>query len=325
MVGEPTVKIKESVAHFSGVQNCGAIWTCPVCGPYIRHNRFLDVEHACSWWIDRNGDGSVLLLTLTLPHDQADSLDQVLAAVRHSFAALVAGKAWQTTKGRFKLKHYIRAHDCTHGPNGWHFHVHVLLFAELPLTPTELAALEALLHERWARAVTRRGFRLPSRSHGIDLQEARGSSDVARYICQIGTEGAQLTGKGVAVELTRGDLKRSKHAAYRTPWEILSSFANTGDMADLRLWRDWERETQRVKAIRWSNGLRALVSVADKGDEEIVAVEIGGTLVYEFKPGEWYWVSRTGGARARVLALAETVGGNAVEAYVATVVSDCTS
>ena len=59
-----------------------------------------------------------MLLTLMLPHDAGDSLRSVLSTVKAAFAALVAGKGWQTDKARFGLAHYIRAHDCTHAAVG---------------------------------------------------------------------------------------------------------------------------------------------------------------------------------------------------------------
>ena len=128
-----------------------------------------------------------MLLTLTMPHDVGDSLKQVIAAVRGSFGALVAGKGWQSDKNRFGLRHYIRAHDCTHGPNGWHFHVHVLPFAEVVLTEDRLTALETSLRRGWTGAVVRSGFRALTREHGVRLEQARQRSDVARYICQVVT------------------------------------------------------------------------------------------------------------------------------------------
>ena len=310
------MRIKERVAHFAGVQLCGSIWICPVCGPYIRQRRAVEVDRACAWWLDRYGTGAVMLLTLTLPHDVGDSLRSVLSAVRAAFSALVAGKGWQTDKARFGLAHYIRAHDCTHGKNGWHFHVHVLLFGERKLSEHELMALETALHRRWAGAVTRCGFREPSEEHGVRLEQARNGSDIARYVCQVVVGDNEDRPRAVAFEVARGDLKTSRHDGHRTPWEILAAFAESGDCDDLTLWHEWERHTRGVHAMQWSKGLHKLVDVEEQTDEELRAVEVGGELVYIFGEGEWYVVSRHRGARARVLQLAEDEGADAVANYV---------
>lgn len=320
-VAEPEVRIKQQVAHFAGVQLCGNIWLCPVCGPYIRQQRAVEVDRACSWWLHHFGVGTVMLLTLTLPHDANDSLRSVLDAVRAAFSALVAGKGWQMDKSRFGLAHYIRAHDCTHGNNGWHFHVHVLLFGERRLSRDELMALQGALHRRWSGAVTRCGFRQPSEEHGVRLEQARTGSDIARYVCQVIVGNNEDRPRAVAFEVARGDLKTSRHDGHRTPWEILAAFAEGGDCDDLALWHEWERETRGVRAIRWSKGLHKLVHVEEQTDDELRAVEIGGELVYLFAEGEWYIVSRSRGARARVLDLAESGGTAAVAAFVGQLVS----
>jgi hypothetical protein len=122
--------------------------------------------------------------------------------------------------------------------------------------------------------------------------------------------------RAVAFEIARGDLKTSRHDGHRTPWEILAASAAYGDCDDLALCHEWERDTRGVQAIRWSRGLHKLVDVQEQTDEELRAIEIGGELVYIFAEGEWYVVSRTRGARARVLELAEASGSRAVERYV---------
>jgi hypothetical protein len=257
-----------------------------------------------------------MLLTLTLPHDVGDSLRSVLSTVRAAFAALVAGKGWQTDKARYQLVHYIRAHDCTYGPSGWHFHIHVLLLGERALSAGEMADLQASLHRRWSGAVTRQGFRAPSSQRGVRLEQARQGNDVARYVCQVVIGTTNERPRAVAYELTRGDLKRSRHDGHRTPWEIFAAFAETGDCDDLSLWHEWERETKGVRAIRWSNGLHKLVNVVEQTDADVRAVAIGGELIYVFGSGEWYAISRFRGARARVLELAESEGSAAVSQYV---------
>jgi hypothetical protein len=158
----------------------------------------------------------------------------------------VAGRAWQEDKQRFGLVHYVRAHDCTVGPNGWHFHIHVVLLASRSLEA--LDELSNSLFGRWARFVERLGDRPPTREHGLQLEQARNRKAVADYVFQV-LSGNSDRGKPVALEVARGDLKSSKHTGHRTPWEVLADFAETGDVDDLELWHEWERATQGVHAI----------------------------------------------------------------------------
>lgn len=308
------------VAHYSGVQLCGHIWTCPVCSPRVRQARALDVDAAAETWLTRNGPGSVMLLTLTLPHAAGERLAAVLGAVRRAFSLLVAGRAWQQDKATFGLRHYIRAHDLTVGRNGWHPHLHILLFVGAALDADQVAALRARLYDRWRRAVMELDRDAPTAEHGINLTVARNREDVTRYVCQVVADGAD-GGGGVAMEVTRGDLKKSHRDGQRAPFQLLEDYAANFAMRDRGLWREYETATRGVKAIRWSNGLRAAVDLgAELTDEQIVMEEIGGAVLHEFTPPAWRAFRdrrgiRIASAAAELLQHAEAGGAAGVRSY----------
>jgi hypothetical protein len=296
-----------------------------VCSPRIRQARAQEIDAAAKVWVDRYGAGSVMLLTLTMPHDHAERLADLLRTIRSSFGAMISGKAWQTDKGRFGLDFYIVAHDTTVGANGWHPHLHVMLFADRVITDEEVETLGDRMHKRWARAVKKRGHREPSRAHGIQLERARSRTDVARYVCQViaGNEDDDQKTVPVALEVARGDLKTSRFNGQRTHWQVLSDFTERrakdgewteedekADNRDVALWQEWEKATKGVRAIRWAQGLRAAVGLADeKTDEEVVAEEVGGEEVFTFTDADsWKAVASTPGARALVLRAAESGG-----------------
>jgi hypothetical protein len=311
------------VAHYSRVQLCGHIWTCPVCSPRIRQVRAGDVDQAATTWLAHHGSGSVLLLTLTLPHDAGEQLTLVLGAVRRAFSALVAGRAWQEDKKSYQLAHYIRAHDFTVGTNGWHPHVHLLLFAGAELTAEQLSALKLRLFTRWGAAVQELDRRAPSWEHGVTLEAARNRKDVTRYVCQVVTDQDGQDGPDVAMEVARGDLKSSRHYGQRTPWQLLEDYAATRTQRDRGLWREYEKATRGVKAMRWSNGLRAAVGLGEeRTDQQIVMEEIGGQVLYEFSPREWKGFRDARGffgpsAAAELLERAELAGAAGIRAYLA--------
>lgn len=323
----PVIRLNDEggdrVAHFSGVQSCGSIHACPVCSPKIRQTRCMDLDAAASTWIERNGVGAVMLLTLTLPHDFGDALARVLGTVRAAFGSLVSGRAWQADKKGFGLVHYVVSHDCTVGKNGWHPHLHVLLFAETPLGSEATVELGDRLYRRWSRAVKRRGHRTPTRRRGLSLEAARNRKDVTRYVTQVITGDEAERQTPVALEMTRSDLKRSKHEGYRSPWQLLADIStrrqreewtsadDAADDKDVALWQEWEHATKGVRAIRWSRGLRAAVGLdaTEQTDEEIAAEEIGGVELFQFPSAAvWRHVAYSFGGRARVLRAAETAG-----------------
>lgn len=309
------------IAHYSGLQACGSIWTCPVCAPKIRQQRAIEADAACVEWLTHHGVGSLLLLTLTLPHDAGEALAEILASTRRAFSALVSGRAWQVDKRAFGLRYYIRAHDVTVGPNGWHPHLHLLFFLDTALTSDALGQLRHRLFERWAHAVASLDRRAPTREHGVRLEAASSRADAARYVCQV-VLGEAENATPVAYELARGDLKISQHPGHRTPWQVLHDYGESFHEPDRRLWLEYERATRRVNAIRWANGLRAAVGLTGDAatDEQVVLEEVADDVVYTFPPDQWRALRDLVGffersARAELLDACELGGLPAVTRY----------
>ncbi len=309
------------VAHFAKLQLCGRIWACPVCGPRIRSIRANELDLACQRWMERYGTGSVLLLTLTLPHDFGQPLSNLLSTIRASFSSLVSGRRWQADKASFGIAHYARAHDLTVGPNGWHPHLHLVLLLRTVPDALAISRLRARLYRRWHDALARLGCRPPHPVHGVVLEQARSRRDATGYVCQVVT-GAQDRAVPIALEVARGDLKSSAHLGHRTPWQVLAAIPADGDGADLALLHEFEQATIGVQAIRFSRGLRKELELGEAlTDEEIVALEVGGEVVHVFSPTEWRAACSTRGARARILECAESGGPVAVAAFLANILS----
>lgn len=312
-----------SVAHYSNVQLCGLVHLCPVCSPRIRAERATEINEALARWNAARGNGSIALATLTLPHVWDEPLSALLSLVADGFARLTQGKAWKTLREEFGLAGYIRAHDITHGANGWHPHLHVVLLAEKPISDRAARRLRAALFDQWKAAVVAVGHRAPDR-RACSVEVARNAAAVSGYVAQV-VAGKNENGRplGVAFEVARGDLKTSRNTGQRTMWEILGSAVarptngttvSLAQRRDLALWREWEAASKGVHAIQWSRGLRALAGATDeKTDEEVVAIEIGGDIVYEFRDrNEWRAVVARQGARLRLLRAAERWQGKGV-------------
>ena len=56
---------KHGTAHYSGLQTCGSVWSCPICAAKITERRRLEVQDAINQ--HRQAGGEVQLLTLTTP------------------------------------------------------------------------------------------------------------------------------------------------------------------------------------------------------------------------------------------------------------------
>lgn len=272
-------------AHYSGVKFCGSVWACPVCSAIIRRQRAQEVAEAVSRW-QTQGHG-LYLVTATLKHHRGDDLRTLLDVLTKAWRATVSGKAWQEFKKSFGIRGYVKSLEITHGENGWHPHLHLLVFADGDATEQGADVLGSMILPRWQRYVTKLGGRLPN-SHGVDVRpvDDKGRA-AASYITKLADE------SGIALEIARADDKESSFARSVTPFQLLDE-----DTPKCRaLWSNYLEATKGRSSITFSRGLRKLLGmVSEKTDAEIVAdLEDVGEKVAEFE-AEAYEAARRGGA-----------------------------
>jgi len=310
----------EGYGYLSNVQRCSYAGSCPVCGGKIAQKRSEEIETAVHTQLERGG--GVELFMLTLPHHVGMRLGKLLKVIAGGFARVIGGRAWSKDRERFGVIGQIKTLEATYGLNGWHPHLHVLVFTARPLTDAERDVFQAGIYGRWAGFVERSGLPLPGRElcRLQAIKSDEGLSDyltkLAGFVDDLGVE------RRVGFEMTRHDLKegrrgvgRSKQS--RTPFQILADFAETGDDTDLQLWHEWEQGIKGKQLVRWSNGLKALMGVTEKTDEELVEEEEGGGVVCDLSGADWAEVCKRPGGFADILEIVESGGGaDDVEAYV---------
>ena len=64
-------------ASYGGLQTCGSVWVCPVCGAKVVERRRGEIQQAMA--MHRACGGEVHLLTLTAPHTRFDVLEELQA------------------------------------------------------------------------------------------------------------------------------------------------------------------------------------------------------------------------------------------------------
>jgi hypothetical protein len=281
-----------------------------VCSAKIRNARAQEISAAAARW-DQAGN-SVYMVTLTMPHDFGMKLAALLPVIAVGFRSVISGRRWQQTKQLVCIRGTIRSVEVTHGANGWHPHLHVLVFIEADPGASGLARLHQHIVTRWGRYIEGQGYRAPDLAHGVVIERCASAAQAGAYIAKT------QDGKAPGNELARGDLKRGR-AGHRTPLEILEAFRWTGDLANLALWHEYERATKGHQCITWSKGLHQRCGDAStyRTDEEIAAEEAGGEVIAVIAGETWRAITRTPGLPAHLLAQAERGGLPAVKATLA--------
>lgn len=252
--GNPTIHKTELGHHFSGLETCGSVWHCPVCAARISEQRCQDVEFI----LDRHhsAGGSAYLMTLTIPHYAAQTCLELLNTVRGIWRSVKQGNPWVRAKDKYGYLGDIRALEVTHGGNGWHPHLHILIFLRPGVSDLKAEALGLWFYERWARYVHKRGYG-PCSIDAFTFKKASGDRGAAEYV-----------GKwGIAQELTKTHAKRGKGG--RTPWEILRDAEDCNDR-DSALFSEYGRDFKGARQLTWSRGLRDYYGLdAEAPDDEL--------------------------------------------------------
>jgi hypothetical protein len=314
-------------ANFGGVAYCSSMWGCPACSAVIRQRRADELERGVVPFLSRDQGGGGLLLTLTIPHTFDDSLETTFATVRDGWAFLRRSRAVKDVWARIGVVGYVKAVEITHGRNGWHPHLHVLVLTEGRLSAAQVADFSGVVEAGWIAGATPPGRSAPSAEFGVNVRplHVRGrfqGGELVQYLAKV------QDGDGLArpptLEMTRGDLKTGRKSS-RTPFELLAQLrearlaGQTGRLRRLlRLWGEYESTTKGRHGIIWSRGLKARLGVDEKDDATLVdeSVNEGAEPVLQLDPFAWLAVVRAG-ARAQVLELAETQDVGAVWRYVA--------
>ena len=274
-----TEKAGRRVAGFAGLATCGSVWACPVCSAKVAAARQDEVGRAAAWWEAQGG--ALGFLTLTVSHKAHNSLRSVWDAISAGWHSITSGRAWKRNAETFGIEGWSRFIEVTHGENGWHVHVHVILFLHHALGQVDVAVASAALLGRWRSGIAKHGFRA-SDQHGADLRMLTSddaAAEISRYVTKTVYRPSRSAADTAALEATRGDLKQTKGTGHRTPFGILADLVRSGDAEDLALWEEWERTSRGKRQMAWSKGLRELVQVLDVDElsDEDIAAEVIGT------------------------------------------------
>lgn len=238
---------------------------CAVCAAKISERRRVELTAAVDAW--RGKGGQVVMATYTVRHQLADDLGAVLTGLREARRLHKSGKASAAARRTFCGS--VRAVEITHGLNGWHPHLHELLFVA-PGVSFDEAAVTADLGGRWASCVgtvaAKLGLGLQVNGHGFEF--TTDWAEISDYVTKV--EGGPESDWTMAHEVTKQTVKRGRKGS-QTATDLLDLWL-LGDEFAGGLWQEFAKATFRQHQLVWSHGARALLGLdAEKSDEELAA------------------------------------------------------
>ncbi len=290
--GFVAVRVGAHGAHLGNVTTCKSVWHCPVCAAKIASARREEVRAL----IEKHeaAGGTVYMATFTMPHHAFQRCETTKEAVSGAFRKVISGKAWVEQRQLLGVVGMIRALELTHGENGWHPHLHVLVLMAGD-APQAAKTLGQFFYGRWARAIERMGF-------------GKTSESAWRFI-RCGTPeaaGDYVTKWGPEWELTQGHLKIAKGAG-RSPWRILADAAARGEARDIELFKEYGHALKGARQLTWSHGLKL------RYDEDVPVDDDTAAKTVAFVHQDFIPQLLASGMIADVLDAAERGGAQAVK------------
>lgn len=300
-----TVAIESTAsgAHYSNIEQCSSIWSCPCCAPIIRSERAREISKAVE--AHEKAGGELLFATFTIRHNREMALSESLDTAIEAWRRAIQGAPYQRIKDRYGISGYIRSVEITYGQaNGWHPHIHAIFFLERYLEDVEIDVLGEWLHGRWSTFAYEKTGLMPDRRTGFDIQRVDKKGRVlSAYISKV----SETSKWDIAAELTRGDLKNAHEKSDRyKPFDLLNSDCSLVDEQRYCLWVEYADATFNRRAITWSRGLKKRYSVAEKDDEEVVKEQVSGSKVWVLWSKDYAQIRRSAPAKlAQALTYAE--------------------
>ena len=253
---------KRDSYHYKGLATCGSVHTCPICASKIQERRRQEVAQAIAYaaTISR----APFMASFTFPHRVEQPLSLLLSLQQAAIKHMRGSRGYIALMLRAKAAGRIRNLEVTHGRNGWHPHTHELLFLDQKTPPCWLRHELSLL---WLKACCKVGLFLPERDseadflrHSVDLRA--GDEGVAGYMAKMDDQSKW----GLSHELTKSSSKQGRRAGVH-PFKLANETA-TG-----HLFVEYVHAMKGQRQLVWSRGLKNLVGIQDKTDEEIAQEE----------------------------------------------------
>lgn len=291
-------------ASYRGLQVCGSVWHCPVCAAKVSMQRCIELKNAILRAAELGY--KVVMVTYTARHDYKTVLKDQLEAMTEAHRAVWRGETAKRLKEQFGVLGMIRTLECTHGRNGWHPHIHALIFVP---NDCDVVGFGSALRLRWELMALKSG--LTMNKHGFDIQD--NAQKVADYIAKWG----HFPSWSDADELARWHTKigrgRDGNEHY-TPWQLLD-FADHGDEKAGELWKEYALTYYNRKQLHWSPGLRKkLGMLKEETDEELAEKESeDAKTLYEIRlnHAQWGWI-KGNDMRVELLELVEKCSADEV-------------
>ncbi|VEH01975.1 Replication protein [Slackia heliotrinireducens] len=267
---------------FRGTQHCNSKWICPVCAAHYAYEQSQKARRVAKAVIEM--DGTILFVTITIPHFYVDSLAsefEILAKVRKY---LKSQRRWKNILRKLGYIGAVSAKDVTEGTkNGWHAHYHEILYLKNALTDDDIKELNDILFEFFDKGLERYGWYDTTPKHSrldpqrITIERAGDANKVAAYVTK--SVGGSIMGAVDEVVFSAGNTKKAAEKHY-TPFQLAELAYEKNDKRAEERFIEYAKTTKGMHRIQFTPGLFEAVGVAETEEHVDVPVAYMNTSTY---------------------------------------------
>jgi hypothetical protein len=249
------IKYNPTTQHacYSNLQLCGSVWNCAICAAKISEKRRMELKKGISQ--HRKNGGHVYLLTLTNSHHFGDNLKQLMAGQKKALKYLWSDRKPKEHFSELGKVGHITANEVTHGKNGWHPHMHILMFFDSAI---DIKELQTFIAKYWQHCCKKAKLKEPSLEHGCDITDGNFAD---RYVAKWGIE----------EEMTKGHIKQGREGG-NTPFDLLR-LSESGCEESGKLFQTFAAAYKGKRQLSWSKGLKDLLLVEKVTDQQAAESE----------------------------------------------------
>lgn len=285
--------VHKSEAAYGGLQTCKSVWACPVCAARIAVEKGQEILKALEW--GKRENLAPVMLALTASHNVGMSLAFFMGKFKGAWSMFSGHSRWRKFKKKYGIKHYIANREVTRGFNGWHYHMHLLLFLDFGALKAAAAdSLQADMEALWLECLEHHEL---SGIEGIALKVSSHGNVGKTYLTKIGITISETDGK-LEYEMTSSETKKGKSV-----WDILRHSYH-GDEEASRLYIEFVQAMTDTNFITFSHGLADLLENIELPEAEHNADNAKVDFA-EISP-YWWKIVRRCGAMGKLLEQAAT-------------------
>lgn len=295
-------KHRETFKTFYGnLMTCGSVWKCPVCASKISERRRLELEVLMS---EHETLGyKIGFLTLTFRHKLGEKLADNLKKFKKVIKDFQSGKAYSNIREKLGYIGQVRAFEITYSNyNGWHPHVHILIFYKNKRASLTKIAKE--MEQKYLNALIKNNCDgLPGIAFKLQSGD-KAKEQLSRYFAKWSLEN----------EMTKSHTKKARKKTSMTPFDLLRNYLKENNIVLLKLFKEYADCMAGTQQLAYSKGLKDMYQIVEKVDEELANEKVErADLLGSLSLEEWQLVLKKD-IRADFLEQCEQVGfENAVE------------